>query len=56
MSRLSTFFKDEGTGGLGVFYPNNHIIAVFTTPAEALRVKKELDDVTPSAIAVTGDD
>ena len=56
MSRLSTFFHEEGTGGLSVFYPTNHIVAVFTTPVEALRVKKELDRVAPAAIAVTGDE
>lgn len=56
MSRLSTFFREEGTGGLSVFYPTNHIIAVFPTSVEALRVKKELDSVAPSAIAVTGEE
>ena len=56
MNRLATFFHEEGTGGLSVFYPTNHILAVFPTSVEALRVKKQLEAVTPAAIAITGDE
>ena len=56
MHRLSEFFRDEGAGGLGVFYPTNYIVAVYPTSAEAVRVRNELDTATPASIAVTGDE
>ena len=56
MSELSRFFRDEGDNAFGVFYPANHIVAVFPTSVEAVRVKKELENATPSAIAVTGEE
>ena len=45
MNRLSEFFRKESADKLGVFYPTNHIVAVFPTAVEAQRVKQELDSV-----------
>lgn len=56
MNRLSAFFRDEGDGGIGLFYPANYIVAVFRTPVEALRVRNQLYAATPASIAVTGDE
>lgn len=55
MNRLSTFFK-KSDSGVGAFYPTDHIVAVFRTSTEAVRVKKEVELLVPEAIAVTGEE
>ena len=55
MNRLSTFFKNSDSG-VGAFYPTHHIVAVFRTSSEAVRVKKEVERLAPAAIAVTGEE
>ena len=43
MSQLSTFFK-EADSATGVFYPKNHLVAVFVDSAEAGKAKLSLRD------------
>lgn len=52
VNRLSSFFKDSAGGGAGAFYPTDHIVTVFPTTVEAVRVKNELDLASPAAIGV----
>jgi len=57
MNRLTSFFEKKGNGAAhSVFYPTNHIVAAFPTRKDALLAKQEMEKLTPSTIAVTGDE
>jgi hypothetical protein len=43
MSRLSTFFKGTDTE-FGVFYPKNHLLAIFPNLTDAKRAAQELNN------------
>ena len=58
MSRLSTFFKDAGSG-FGVFYPKYYLLAVFPNLADAGRAKEELNHagrVDEDVISASGEE
>ena len=58
MSRLSTFFNDGDTE-FGVFYPNHHLVAVFSNLVDADRAKQELGDagcLDEDVISVSGEE
>ena len=58
MSRLADFFKDGGTR-LGVFYPSNHLVAVFPNREAADLAQRELVKAgvrEAEAISASGDE
>ncbi len=52
MNRLATFFQGA-EHGIGGFYPNQHIVAVYPTAAAADQAKKMVDS-SAKTIAVSG--
>ncbi len=58
MSRLTSFFSDKETR-LGVFYPTNHLLAVFPSREDADTAKRELQKTgvrDEEIISATGDE